>query len=94
MHCDLFETTYACGVQGAGEGPAGGGPLISSPMEYEMADRNHIKIKAIDGLGVVEEVKSLGKDMWEVLFENRIKSLVAIIDDRGKSKNEKESEEK
>lgn len=94
VRCDLYETTYACGVQGAGEGPAGGGSLISSPVEYEMVDRNHIKIKAIDGLGVVEEVKSLGKDMWAVLFENRIKSLVAIIDDRGKSKNEKESEEK
>lgn len=82
VHCDLFETTYACGVQGAGEGPAGGGSLISSPVEYEMVDRNHIKIKAIEGLGSVSEVFKLYDNTYTVLFTNRIKSLIIMLDDR------------
>lgn len=93
VHCDLFETTYACGVQGAGEGPAGGGSLISSPVEYEMADRNHIKVKAIDGLGDVSAVTKLDENIYTVLFTDRIKSLIVMVDDRGKSKNKNESEE-
>lgn len=90
VHCDLFETTYACGVQGAGEGPCGGGSLISSPVEYEMVDRNHIKIKAIKGLGDVEQVIQLDESIWTALFIGRIKSLVVILDNRGKNKKESE----
>lgn len=93
IHCDLFETTYACGVQGAGEGPAGGGPLISSPVEYEMVDKNHVKIKAIDGLGDVLSVTKLDENVYTVLFINRTKSLIAminVINDRVKNKNESE----
>lgn len=84
IHCDLFETTYACGVQGAGEGPAGGGPLISSPVEYEMADRNHVKIRAVEGLGDVSSVFKLYDNTYTVLFKNRVKSLIAMLNDRRK----------
>lgn len=78
-HCDLFETEYSCGVQGAGEGPAGGSSLISSPVEYEMADKNHIKIKAVGGLGTVSEVNMIEENAYSVLFSGRVKSLVAVL---------------
>lgn len=84
VHCDLFETTYACGVQGAGEGPAGGGSLVSSSVEYEMFDRNNIKIKAVEGLGDVSAVTKLDENVYTVLFTNKIKSLIAMLDDRKK----------
>lgn len=85
VHCDLFETTYACGVQGAGEGPAGGGSLVSSPVEYEMPDRNNIKIKAVGGLGEVSSVTKLEDNMYTVLFTNKVKSLIVMMDDRRKA---------
>lgn len=93
VRCDLYETTYACGVQGAGEGPCGGSSLISSPIEYEMVDRDHIKINAISGLGNAEQVVQLDENIWTILFTDRIKSLVAILDDRGKKKKESEETE-
>lgn len=78
--CDMYETTYACGVGGAGEGPAGGGSLISTPVEYEMTDRNNINVKAIAGFGQVQSVDRLGSETvatWVVLFNgNTPKSLV------------------
>lgn len=77
--CDMFETTYAAGTQGAGIGPAGGASLISTPVEYEMVDRNHIKIKSVSGLGTVEHVTKLADDMYTVLFENKVKSLVVML---------------
>lgn len=77
--CDLFETTYACGTQGAGEGPCGGAALVSSPVEYVMEDRNNISIKAIQGLGTVEDVFKLSDDMYSVLFESKIKSLIVML---------------
>lgn len=79
IHCDLFETTYACGVQGAGEGPAGGASLISSQVEYEMPDRNNIKVKAKAGLGTLDMVAKLSDDMYSVVFENKVKSLVVVL---------------
>lgn len=82
VHCDLFETTYACGVQGAGEGPCGGGSIISSSVEYEMADKNHIKVKAIEGFGDIEQVIKLDNFMYTVLFIDNFKSLVMFLDDR------------
>lgn len=83
IHCDLYETTYAAGVQGAGEGPAGGAALISSPIEYEMADCNNVIIRAVEGLGIVEEVNRIGDNIYAVVFKDKLKSLVAILDDRG-----------
>lgn len=82
LHCDMYETTYACGTQGAGEGPAGGAALISAPLEYVMEDRDHVKIKAVSGLGTVDEVNKLSDDMYAICFENKIKSLIVILDDR------------
>lgn len=75
----LYETTYACGVQGAGEGPAGGGPLISTPVEYTMADKSHISFKAKPGYGILSEVISLSDDMFIVLFSQKTTSLVLVI---------------
>lgn len=95
IHCDLYETTYACGTQGAGEGPCGGAALISSPLEYEMEDRDNIVVRAVAGLGDVEAVNQIGDNMHAVVFVGKLKSLVVILDDRGISiKNQiKESEE-
>lgn len=90
VHCDLFETEYACGVQGAGEGPAGGSSLISSPVEYELVDKNNINIKAVRGLGNVSQVINIEENMYSILFENRVKSLVAIIDSNTASKRDME----
>lgn len=83
IHCDLYETTYAAGVQGAGEGPAGGAAVISSPVEYEMADRNNIIVRAIAGLGEVEAVNQISDNIYAVVFTGKLKSLVVILDDRG-----------
>ena len=81
VHCDLYQTTYAAGMGGAGVGPAGGSPLVSSPCEYELADENHIKIKAMPGFGEVEEVKQMQDKVWTVLFKDSENSLIAVLDD-------------
>lgn len=79
IHCDLYETTYACGVQGAGEGPAGGAEVISTPVEYTMANKNNVSIKAKPNLGTVSEVIQMSDDMYGILFENKVNSLVAVL---------------
>lgn len=80
VHCDLFETLYVCGVQGAGEGPCGGGPLVSTPVEYEMEDKGHIKIKAIRGFGNVEQVLKMDDHSYGILFADKVKNLVAFLE--------------
>ena len=76
---DMFLTTYACGTQGAGIGPAGGAALVSTPVEYTMEDRNNVSIKGIPNIGVVDGVSQLSEDMYAVLFQNNIKSLVVVL---------------
>lgn len=75
----LYETSYACGVQGAGEGPAGGGPLVSTPIEYTMADKSHLSFKAKPGFDTLSEIISLSDDMYVSLFLQKVTSLVLVI---------------
>ena len=75
----MFLTTYACGTQGAGIGPAGGAALVSTPVEYTMEDRNNVSIKGIPNIGTVDGVSQLSEDMYAVLFQNNIKSLVVVL---------------
>lgn len=77
--CDGFTTKYACGVQGAGEGPAGGTSLVSTSIGYEMPDKNNINIKSTPELGTAEKIVQLSDDMYTILFKNRIKSLILIL---------------
>lgn len=79
VQAHLYETTYACGVQGAGEGPAGGGSLTSIPLEYTMPDKNTVFFKTKAGYGTLSELISLSDDMHVSLFLQKITSLVLII---------------
>lgn len=79
VQAHLYETSYACGVQGAGEGPAGGGPLVSVPIEYTMDDKSHISFKAKPGYGTLSEIIGLSDDMFISLFVQKVTSLVLVI---------------
>ena len=76
VHCDLFITSYACGTQRAGEGPCGGGDLLSTPVQYSMPDKNNVSIYGVPNLGTVESVSKLSDDMYGILFKGSSKSLV------------------
>ena len=53
--------------------------LVSTPVEYTMEDRNNVSIKGIPNIGTVDGVSQLSEDMYAVLFQNNIKSLVVVL---------------
>lgn len=79
VHCDTYEFEYGAGVQTAGEGPAGGGALTSTPCEYTMNDQNHILVKTKTGYGVVEAVNKVNDRMYVVVFEEKLMSILIIL---------------
>lgn len=79
VHCDAFETQYACGTQGAGIGPCGGGLLVSTNIKYEMKDRDNIKVMAKAGFGTVEAVNPIGENLYAVVFQQQQVSLVIAL---------------
>lgn len=79
IHCDLYEFNYGAGVQTAGEGPAGGGPLTSIPAEYTMSDMNNIIIKTKEGYGVVEAVNKLSNNIYVVVFMESLTSILLVL---------------
>lgn len=81
VHCDTYEFEYGAGVQNAGEGPAGGGALTSTPCEYTMNDQNHILVKTKTGYGVVEAVSKLNERMYVVVFTGSIVSVLIVLRD-------------
>ena len=76
VHCSLYETSYACGTQRAGEGPCGGTDITSIPLKYSMLDKDNVSISSVPNLGVVEDTLKLSNDMHVILFEGSSKSLV------------------
>lgn len=44
-----------------------------------MEDRNNVSIKGIPNIGVVDGISQLSEDMYAVLFQNNIKSLVVVL---------------
>lgn len=79
IDCKLYEIEGVVGTQGAGEGPAGGGPLVSIPCEYIMSDKNNVVIKTKKGYGAVEEVIRLEDKKYIVVFEKNAKSVLIVL---------------
>lgn len=79
-HCDVYDYDYGAGVQTAGEGPAGGGSLKSiQSLQYEMTDKNHIKIKTKAGYGTVESVNKIDERTYVVVFADQLISLIVVL---------------
>lgn len=75
--CLLYEYTYGWGVGGAGEGPAGGGSLVSVPnFVYEMPNDGNVKIKVRSGYGVVEAVNKIATGLYAIVFRNNTTNLI------------------
>lgn len=80
-HVDLYEYDYGAGVQGFGEGVAGGGALVSGQLEYEMADMSHLVIRTRSGLGTVDTVEQVSERVWAVTFVNSIRCVGIYLRD-------------
>lgn len=79
-HVDLYEYTYGWGIGGAGEGPAGGGSLISVPIfKYEMSNDNTLRIKTSTGYGTVEGTYKVDDGIYAITFKNQITSLIVMM---------------
>lgn len=79
-HVDLYEVSYGWGIGGAGEGPAGGGSLISVPrFVYEMPNENTLKIKTKAGYGTVEGTYKIDDTHYVIVFTNRTTSLLVVL---------------
>lgn len=80
-HVDLYEYDYGAGVQGFGEGVAGGGALVSGQIEYEMPDMAHLVIRTRNGLGVVSQVNKVSERVWAVTFVNSVRCVGIYLRD-------------
>ena len=75
----LLLVEYAVGVQGAGEGPAGGTELGEVPLRLVHQDKRNIDVYTsvdIASIGEVEEVVNAEKGKYYIGFKGSTKSLV------------------
>lgn len=79
VQCLLYEFDYGAGVQLAGEGPAGGTGLTSTPVEYTMDDGNNIIVRTRSGYGTVDVVNKLDDTKYVVTFADSITCLLIVL---------------
>jgi len=77
--CALYAAEYACGVGGIGDGPCGGGPLVSQPVETEQDLDGTLQVSTLPRWGEMKEVHRLGGGQYAFCGESGSQSLLLTV---------------
>lgn len=77
--CALYAAEYACGVGGIGDGPCGGGPLVSQPVETEQDFDGMLVIRTLPQWGGMSEVYDLGGGQYAFCQSTGSQSLLLAV---------------
>ena len=77
--CALYQTEGACGVGGIGDGPCGGGPLVSQPVETEQGFDGTLQVSTLPRWGGMKEVHRLGGGQYAFCPETGGESLFLTV---------------
>ena len=80
----LLLVEYAAGVQGAGEGPAGGTELVEVPLKLVHQEQGITDIyvpKEVAEIGEIEEITQVDAATYYIVFKDSIKTLVLTLID-------------
>ena len=77
--CTLYLAEYACGVGGIGDGPCGGGPLVTQPMETKQNFDGTLEVRTLPQWGGMNEIHGLGGGRYAFCQDTGSQSLLLVV---------------